>query len=133
MHSDETPRVGPAPGRRFGEAFEVCFNEYFTFSGRASRSEYWYFTLFVILASIAAGIADGMAGLSVGADIGLFGAIVSLVTFVPNLAVTSRRFHDAGWSFWWYLLIFVPVVGWALVLYVLVTLDPAPNLFDRRT
>lgn len=132
MQADDARRPGPAPWRGFNEAFEVCFNEYFTFSGRASRSEFWFFTFFVIVAGIVGTAADSLTGLRVSPEIGLFGTIVSLVTFIPNLAVTSRRFHDAGWSFWWYLLILVPIVGWVFVLYVLVTLDPFPNRFDRR-
>ena len=51
---------------------------------------------------------------------------------VPSLAAASRRFHDAGWSFWWYLLVIVPVLGWLFVLYVAVSkAEPGPNRFDR--
>jgi uncharacterized membrane protein YhaH (DUF805 family) len=56
--------VGPdglyrgAPARSFGEAISVCFNKYATFSGRASRSEFWYFVLFCFLLGLAASLVD---------------------------------------------------------------------------
>lgn len=131
MDADETAHRGPAPWRGFNAAIEICFAEYVTFRGRASRSEYWFFALFCVLANIAAGIADNLTGFRIAEDVGAFGTIVSLAVFLPSLAVTSRRFHDAGWSFWWYLMVFLPVVGWIFVLYVLVTRDPLPNRFDR--
>ena len=131
MEMSEATARGPAPWRGLNAAIETCFAEYVTFRGRASRSEFWVFMLFCVLANIAAGIADSLSGFRVSEDVGAFGTIVSLAVFLPSLAVTSRRFHDSGWSFWWYLLVFLPVVGWLFVLYVLVTRDPGANRFDR--
>lgn len=130
MLADETPGRGPAPWRSFNAAIETCLAEYLTFRGRASRSEYWFFALFQVIVNIGAEIADNLTGLHLAPDIGLFAVIAFLALFLPSLAVTSRRFHDAGWSFWWYLMIFLPIFGWLFVLYVLVTRDPAPNRFD---
>jgi len=84
----------------FGEAIKTCFSKYFTFSGRARRSEYWWFYLFTILLGIAAGIIDALVG-GVSEDIGIFGIIASLVTLIPSLAAQVRRLHDTGRSGWW--------------------------------
>lgn len=116
------PRTGPAPGMGFVEAVRACFNRYVTFSGRASRSEFWWFILFTFVVGTVAGMIDGGNG--------LLSILVGLLIFLPQLAVTSRRFHDAGWSFWWYLMVLLPVLGWVFVLYVLVSKpEPTPNQF----
>ena len=87
----ELPMVG------FGEAISRGFSNYFTFSGRARRSEYWLWQLF---ASLAQGIP-------------LIGWLVGLVIIIPSLAVTSRRLHDIGKSGWYQLLFFVAsAVAW---------------------
>lgn len=130
MLDNEEPGRGPAPWRGFNSAIEVCLAEYFTFRGRASRSEYWFFALFTLLMSIGGEIADNLSGFRIAPDVGLFGTILAIALFIPSLAVTSRRFHDAGWSFWWYLMVFLPVIGWIFIFYVLVTRDQLPNRFD---
>lgn len=94
---------GPAPWRGFGEAVRICFGKYLTFSGRASRSEYWWFALFCAIAGTLLSVADRAFGTG-GPEGGLLAGLFSLATFLPTLAVTSRRFHDAGWRFWWCLL-----------------------------
>lgn len=102
----------------FQEAVQTVFNKYATFEGRARRSEYWYFTLFVfcvnfvirVLASIVGGsnvLATVLAGVS---------TIFSLGVLVPQIAVAVRRLHDIGKSGWFYLIGLIPVIGWILVL-----------------
>ncbi len=81
---------------------------YAQFDGRASRSEYWWFYLFTVLA----GLAADMLGSTVG-------NIASLVFFLPGLALIARRLHDVGRSGWWFLLVFT-VIGIPVVLYWLV-------------
>jgi uncharacterized membrane protein YhaH (DUF805 family) len=91
----------------FGHAVATCFRKYVTFSGRARRPEYWWFMLFVVLCSFAASIVDAIV-FGVGTDeepgLEVFGPIVSLVTFLPLLAVGWRRMHDTGKSGWYLLL-----------------------------
>lgn len=76
-----------------GNAISACFSKYATFSGRATRSEYWYFYLFYILVSIAVSLVDPTAN-------GLIGNLVTLAFFIPIIAAGSRRLHDAGKNGW---------------------------------
>ena len=71
---------------------------YATFSGRARRSEYWYFVLFNVIISIALGFIDGMMGIS------MLSNIYSLAILVPSIAVGVRRMHDVGKSGWFLLI-----------------------------
>lgn len=89
----------------FVTAIKTCFGKFATFEGRAARSEYWYFILFMMLTSVVLGMVDAITG------IGVLSMIFSLVTLIPSLAVSARRLHDTDRSGWWYLLIFVPIVG----------------------
>ncbi len=97
----------------FTPAIRTCFSKYVTFSGRASRPEYWWFILFVVLASIAAGILDMMffpamvtvdstvtdTGFSYSAESrGPFSIIFALGVFLPFLTAGWRRMHDTGRS-----------------------------------
>ena len=85
----------------FTEAIRTCFSKYATFSGRAIRSEYWWWVLFVIAVSIVLGIIDA-AIFGTGSDsVGVFGAVFSLAILIPGFAVTARRLHDRGFSGWW--------------------------------
>ncbi len=90
-----------APSRTFGEAISTCFSKYVTFSGRASRSEYWFFVLFLLLLGIVASVID--AGFFPGSieTGGPVNGLVSLVTFLPSMAVSWRRLHDTNRSGWW--------------------------------
>ena len=105
----------------FVQAVKSCFMKYVTFSGRASRSEYWYFFLFGMLLGFVTGILDAALmptpepGTSSGA--GPITLICSLATVLPSMAATSRRLHDTNRSFWWVLLGFtiigiIPLLIW---------------------
>ena len=88
----------------FGEAIQTCLKKFGKFSGRASRSEYWWFYLFITLLSIAAAVIDVLLFGAKAGETGVLGGIVSIVTLVPSLAVTSRRLHDTDRRGWWMLL-----------------------------
>jgi uncharacterized membrane protein YhaH (DUF805 family) len=79
------------------DAVKVCFAKYADFDGRATRSEYWWFFLAILLGSaVAFTIADTIY------------VLFSLVTLLPMIAVGARRLHDTNRSGWWQLLALVP-------------------------
>ena len=94
----------------FGQAIASAFSKYFTFSGRARRSEYWFFYLFTIMINVPLSILS----LAVP-ELVILGNIVSIGLFFPSLCVTVRRFHDIGKSGWNILLFTVlPIVVYAV-------------------
>jgi uncharacterized membrane protein YhaH (DUF805 family) len=92
-----------------------AMRRYFEFGGRSSRYEFWFFVLFVTIASIVASFIDGLI---FGADeesIGILSPIVSLVHLIPGIAVSVRRLHDIDRTGWWILLPFVALVVMAVL------------------
>ena len=88
----------------FVDAIKSGFGNYVNFSGRAARSEFWYWTLFTVLANLVAGIIDAVLG-----GVGLVGLIVSLALLLPGIAVSVRRLHDLDRTGWWLLLVFTGI------------------------
>ena len=109
--------------------------KYATFSGRATRSEYWYFVLiYSITYTILMGIDFAIGTFSKqlmenGSFLGYLSTAYSLVLFLPSLAVTVRRLHDINKSAWWILLIFVPIIGWIMYLIYLCTDSKEDNKY----
>lgn len=129
------------PMMSFGEAVKTCFKKYVTFSGRARRSEYWWFALLSIILGVcstllvnwklgrqselesqiveAAFDQDKYNALLAQAEsvdntffpLILLIGIVALILLLPTLAACVRRLHDTGRSGWIVLLNFVPVVN----------------------
>ena len=91
----------------FTQAISSGFNNYVNFTGRAARSEFWYWTLFAILASIAGELVD--LALFSSSTFTPVQTLVRLALFLPGLAVSVRRLHDLDPG-WWLLLIFT-VIG----------------------
>ena len=81
---------------------------YAQFTGRASRSEYWRFYLFTVLATAAADTFGGTVG-----------NLASLAFFLPGLALMVRRLHDVGRSGWWFLIVFT-IIGIPIFFYWLI-------------
>lgn len=108
----------------FGEAVKTCFSKYVTFSGRAPRSEYWWFMLFLLLAQLALGVLDAMA--FGDAQAGPLGMVFGLAVCLPAISVTVRRLHDIGRSGWWWWLYLLPIIG-AIVLLVFACLRSQPG------
>jgi uncharacterized membrane protein YhaH (DUF805 family) len=96
----------------FSEAAASGFRNYVRFSGRATRSEFWYWTLFVTLVAIAASILQ-LIVLPPGdlRDANPFVAIWDLAVFLPSLAMWVRRLHDIDRKGWWLLIILIPLIG----------------------
>lgn len=85
----------------FCDAVSTCFSKYVDFSGRAPRSEYWWWVLFVIIARVVLGLVDAVVFGFDTENIEVFGPIFQLATVLPYLAVTARRLHDVERSGWW--------------------------------
>ena len=101
------------------EAVVSVLTNWNNFSGRACRSEFWYFVLATTLVSIIISIieiATGMVDIQT-AEMGILSIILTLLLVVPSLSVTARRLQDRGWSGWWQLL-YLTIVG-TLVIIVL--------------
>lgn len=110
----------------FTEAVKSVFSNYVTFSGRARRSEYWWFFLFSLIAYFVAGVIDGAMGFGDG---GLFSAVVSFGLLLPSLAVLARRLHDIDRSAWWILIYIIPLIG--LIVIIVFACTPGTNGANR--
>lgn len=114
----------------FGAAVSTAFRKYARFSGRARRSEYWWWSLFVGIVTIAAVLMDGSSGTGVTDGTGPVQGLVTLALLLPNLAVTVRRLHDTNKSGWRVLFGIIPVVGFILLLvWTVQDSDPSSNRF----
>ena len=99
---------------KFQEAIQTVFSKYATFSGRARRSEFWYFFLFnVIVTSVVGYIGKAIGGQNLE---NILTSVWGLAILVPSLAVSWRRLHDIGKSGLWALLDLIPIVGWIILL-----------------
>ncbi len=115
----------------FGQAVSTVFSKYATFSGRARRSEYWWWYLFTILVTAIAFILDAVLKINTlggdgGVKIGWIYVIVSLALVIPTVAVTVRRLHDSGHSGWWWLAVFICGIGGIIIL-IFVLQDSKPD------
>ena len=93
----------------FQDSVKVCFSKYADFAGRATRPEYWWFFLFILLVNLGLSLFSNTLS-------GLF----SLATVVPSIAAAARRLHDTNRSGWWQLIAFLPVVGLVVLIVFLV-------------
>lgn len=89
----------------------VLLEKYARFSGRAIRSEYWWFVLFSIIVSIVLTIVDSVLGIQI------LSPIWSLAVLIPSIAVGVRRLHDLDKSGWFLLLGLIPLIGAIILIY----------------
>lgn len=135
----------PRPTVAMPQAVALWLKNWKNFTGRASRSEYWWVVLFqamvgfvimalLIILLIAIGVMTDGSNVGMGLAAVLvtsLGAIFGIATIVPTLAVTARRLHDTNQSGWMYLLSFIPYVGSFIVIYLLAQpSNPAGARFD---
>ena len=83
----------------FIEAIKICLGKYAQFNGRASRSEFWYFCLAVVIYFFVAGFFLGMTGVS-DEVFDLATLVLLIPIFIPGIAVAARRLHDINQSGW---------------------------------
>ena len=107
----------------FIEAVKICLGKYAQFNGRASRSEFWFFTLFLFIYLFVAGFLLGIVGASDEA-FGVATLVLLIPVFIPGIAVAARRLHDINQSGWMQC-IFIPgffadeLLGTGWVIYIL--------------
>jgi uncharacterized membrane protein YhaH (DUF805 family) len=86
--------------------------KYTVFDGRASRAEYWYFSLVNTLASVLLSLVDYSLGyIHLSSGVGLLSGVYTLAVMLPVTGVTIRRLHDINRSGWWVLIALVPLLG----------------------
>ena len=109
-------------GMSFGDAITTCLGKYLEFGGRARRSEYWFFYLFVAIVNWGLFLAGAPA----------LSSLASLALLLPVLAAAARRMHDTNRSGWYLLLGLIPIVGWIIVIIALATdSDRGPNQYGE--
>ena len=95
--------------------FMAALKKYADFSGRAQRSEFWFFILFLLIILIVLGVIDSVVGTNgILAGIGLLGLII------PSISVAVRRLHDIDKSGWFYFVQLIPAVGGFIFLYFMI-------------
>ena len=99
----------------FATSIKTCFSKYGVFSGRASRSEFWWFALFGFIAGLVTGVIDVMIFGYSAESYGPTNIIFNIIIFLPYLAVGARRLHDINRSGWWQLII-LTVIGVVLLI-----------------
>jgi uncharacterized membrane protein YhaH (DUF805 family) len=121
-----TPR-GYLQGRPvgFGEAISQAFKNILTFNGRASRSAYWWFSLFLFIIGIVVGVIVGVTSASQSIQY-----VLDAVVFVLGLALQVRRLHDINRSGYWAFIGLIPIVGTiVLIVFACQPGTPGPNRF----
>jgi uncharacterized membrane protein YhaH (DUF805 family) len=104
----------------FADAIKNNFSKYVTFSGRAPRSEFWWWILFTFIANLVLGAIDialfghtvvEAGSISAYTNFSPLAGIFSLVVLLPSISVAVRRLHDTDHSGWWWWLALIPLVG----------------------
>lgn len=93
----------------FSQSIKICFQKFFIFEGRASRSEYWWFYLFyIVTGAIPSSIPNEL--------VMAFGWIMIILLLIPSLAAAVRRLHDVNTSGFFIFIAIIPVLGAIIVL-----------------
>lgn len=153
MSSSTAPLSRPLYGATWPQAIARFFQNYASFTGRASRSEFWWWVLTNALVGIAFQIVSTAAGdpltfsawptpyvvwngaqseAGVTTLVGAIATLYSLLTLLPGLALMWRRLHDTDRSGLWIFIVLVPLIG-AIILLVFTVQGPRPegSRFDR--
>jgi len=115
----------PASMMSFTDSIITVLSKYVDFSGRASRSEYWWFYLATVIVGFGFGIIDGILFGWDELDPMWLSTTFNLVTVLPILAAGVRRIHDHGKSGWF---ILVPFYNLYLII---ADGEPQPNLYGQ--
>jgi len=97
----------------FIESIQTCYKKFFDFSGRASKSEYWWFQLYNAIIYVLTFVFQG--------DLTLLFSILVIANIIPTYAAAVRRIHDSDKSGWMVLIAVIPLIG--LYIFVLLLQD----------
>jgi uncharacterized membrane protein YhaH (DUF805 family) len=132
----------PHYGIGFVDAVKRGFKKYATFTGRASRSEYWWWTLFTFVIYLVLGLVTFAVGMATSRDGGRTPGLLAMPLLIlftvfflgillPTLAVTVRRLHDGGYSGLVALLFLLPYLGGlTIMIFALLPSSPAGAKYD---
>lgn len=112
-------------------AYFDAMRRYVDFSGRSTRSQYWLYTLILLIIAVLGIIIDGAIGSGPADGPGIVTVLIMLAHFIPSLAVTVRRLHDIDRSGWWVLIGLVPLIGAITLLVFTCTGSSGPNRFNQ--
>ena len=127
--------AGAADVPTFSEAFPMVMKKFATFSGRASRPEFWYFWLTCFLVNFIFNMIVQLVGQesAVSNIVAIVQGLFSLAVIIPYIAVAVRRLHDTNRTGWWCLLLLVPVIGWIILLIFLAGAPtPGTNMYGPQ-
>jgi uncharacterized membrane protein YhaH (DUF805 family) len=110
----------------FGQALVSGFKNYVNFSGRAPRSEYWFWVLWMIIISIITATIDYQF---FDSQPGPINTIFGLATFLPSLAMGIRRLHDIDRTGWWTLIALTGIGLFVLLVFACLKGTTGPNRF----
>ena len=127
----ETSTYVPQSSLSFTEAIKTCFNKYANFSGRARRSEYWYWILFSVLVGIVASILDVIIFNSVFAGGPLY-SLTAIGLFIPHIAVATRRLHDTERSGWRQLWSLTGIGAFFILYWLIIEGNSNKNFYDNN-
>ena len=99
----------------FWEAVKRGFDNYAMFTGRVSRSEFWYWHLFVYVVGVIVGAILVAGGVSQNGQYSVE-TIIGLAFFLPTLGMSIRRLHDTGRTGWWVWINLIPLIGQIVLL-----------------
>ncbi|BCW62017.1 DUF805 domain-containing protein [Paenarthrobacter sp. MSM-2-10-13] len=147
VQAGEPPLWAPYYGAPIGAAVKRFFKKYTAFSGRASRSEYWWVALALGVVGFVLQLLTGILGAAgstttssgtvpgPGAVVGIILiSVFYLAVLIPSIALLVRRLHDGNFSGWLALLGLIPFVGGlAILVFALLPSNPAGQRFDQPT
>ena len=108
----------------FIESIKVCYKKFFDFSGRASKSEYWWFQLYGI-------IIYGLLFVFQG-DLVLLFSILSIANTIPLWAAAVRRLHDTDKSGWFVFISIIPFIGLFIIVLLIGDGSKGKNRFGPK-
>tara|TARA_B100001996_G_C18190957_1_gene412129 strand:- start:5 stop:346 length:342 start_codon:yes stop_codon:yes gene_type:complete len=108
----------------FIESIKTCYKKFFDFSGRASKSEYWWFQLYGFIIYGFLFVFQG--------DLALVFSILAIANTIPLWAAAVRRLHDTDKSGWFVLLSFIPIVGLFIIFLLIADGSKGKNRFGPK-